>query len=177
MYVCIVHRANRLGSSTNFKGSIQNCFVLRWTNRDCAHSFVLRVNPNVSNGLLFSCILIPYVFCAWSRPTNKRNREQKHITKKLLSFQTSSFYQLWCMYVCMYACMHAYIHTYIHAYIYKYVYIYNHPTYLDRQKLHAKKYTHCSYTFVIWKFQFSKISFEIISKLNIKGFSWPQSEK
>ena len=27
-----------------------------------------------------------FVFCEWSRPTNKRNGEQKYITKKLASF-------------------------------------------------------------------------------------------
>ena len=32
---------------------------------------------------------IPFVFCARSRPTDKRDREQKHITKKLASFITS----------------------------------------------------------------------------------------
>ena len=42
--------------------------------------------------LLVSCSLsfsIPFVFCAWLRQTNKRNREQKHVTKKLASFITS----------------------------------------------------------------------------------------
>ena len=30
------------------------------------------------------CISIPFVFCTRSRPTNKRNGEQKHITKDLI---------------------------------------------------------------------------------------------
>ena len=37
---------------------------------------------------LFVCISIPFVFCERSRTTNKRNREQKYITKKLASFIT-----------------------------------------------------------------------------------------
>ena len=61
---------------------------------DRVHCFVLRVSPNVSTGYLFICVSIPFVFCAPSGPTNKRNREQKHITKTLLSFLTSSLYQL-----------------------------------------------------------------------------------
>ena len=38
---------------------------------------------------MFVCISIPFVFCERSRPTNKRNRKQKHITKKLACFITS----------------------------------------------------------------------------------------
>ena len=32
----------------------------------------------------FAFQYLTFVFCGWSRPTNKRNREQKHKTKKLL---------------------------------------------------------------------------------------------
>ena len=44
------------------------------------------MSPSVCTGQLFVCISIPFVFCARSRPTNKRDRKQKHITKKLAIF-------------------------------------------------------------------------------------------
>ena len=59
--------------------------------------FVYHVSPlcywlvvpvTYSSFQLFVCILIPFVCCERSRPTNKRNREQKYITKKLATFMT-----------------------------------------------------------------------------------------
>ena len=43
---------------------------------------LLELTPTLVVHLQF---YVPFVFCAWSRPMNKRNREQKHITKKLAS--------------------------------------------------------------------------------------------
>ena len=45
--------------------------------------FGLSCKPTFCYWLVVRCISIPFVFCERSRPTNKRNREQKYITKKL----------------------------------------------------------------------------------------------
>ena len=47
------------------------------------------MGPNVSTGGLFVCVSIAFVFCAPSKPTEKRNEEQKHITKNVVNFTTS----------------------------------------------------------------------------------------
>ena len=69
----------RLGSSTNFKGSVQSCFVLCWTNRNRAHCFVLRVSSNVSAGLLFVCIqyLLCFVYGQDQRTKEMENKNNK----------------------------------------------------------------------------------------------------
>ena len=50
--------------------------------------FCLSYKPTFCYWLGVRTHSIPFVFCERSRPTNKRNREQKCITKKLASFIT-----------------------------------------------------------------------------------------
>ena len=40
---------------------------------------------------------IPFVFCERSRPTNKRNREQKYITKKQALSTKMELFQILCI--------------------------------------------------------------------------------
>ena len=40
---------------------------------------------------------IPFVFCERSRPTNKRNREQKYITKKQALSTKMELFQIMCI--------------------------------------------------------------------------------
>ena len=81
--------------ATNFKRSEQSCLyyveqivALDLFSLSCKPAFCywLVVPVTYWPCQLFVCISMPFVFCERSRPTNKRNREQKYITKKLASF-------------------------------------------------------------------------------------------
>ena len=73
----VVDITNWLWSSTNFKSSIHSCFVIY----ESAHCFVLFYvkEPIFLFWLVVDMQWVLFVFCARSRPTNKRNREQKPI--------------------------------------------------------------------------------------------------
>ena len=77
-----------VGKLDKISKEVNKLICLFWTNRDCAHC----LSPNASTGELFICISIAFAFCAWSSSTNKGNKEQKHITKKLASFIISPLY-------------------------------------------------------------------------------------